>query len=362
MRRGNDGLSVRQLASRGVRPAESHGRLRLRRFIRVGDGEVVIRGIGGILTGLEACGLGVRRQVLTSSQEVMAGSARVNDRPQWTLLVGAAGRPPRHLRVAPRGQRPLEGLADTLPYADPGFGHGRKGNPPKVPLRHDGSPDFRDEYIQAKLHCGIKQGMTRNDHQPVQPTSRGPADSGQLGRAKCMSRAQIGGFCAQSEAQRLPDVRKHCAHGKTRTGFSPLQTLGTGGNIPNPGQSGTSTDESDGGGCAHCAHPPFCLCHYLRKPLRIVRRRGTVFVFSRDHNRPQTFPHTSAGYPLLWHVLDLGGTATDPSRRPAAMASENVNGILACRVDAPYGDGPTFATRDAEPAILNLQPPPMGGH
>lgn len=46
-----------------------------RRFIRVGDGEVVIAGIGGVLTDQQARGLGVGRRVLTALQETMGSFA-----------------------------------------------------------------------------------------------------------------------------------------------------------------------------------------------------------------------------------------------------------------------------------------------
>jgi aminoglycoside 2'-N-acetyltransferase I len=77
----------------GYAPAELHVLARLdgrlvgyagsaRRFVGVGDGEVVVAGIGGVLTAPEVRGRGVGRAVLTALQEAARGPARA----QYGLL------------------------------------------------------------------------------------------------------------------------------------------------------------------------------------------------------------------------------------------------------------------------------------
>ena len=60
-------------------------------------------------------------------------------------------------------------------------------------------------------------------------------------------------MCTRKKHQKAPDLWKHCARGGTRTGFQPLQTLNSPGNIANPAQSVASTTRSEAQG-VHIVH------------------------------------------------------------------------------------------------------------
>ena len=67
-------------------------------------------------------------------------------------------------------------------------------------------------------------------------------------------------MCTRKRHQKAPDLRKHCAQGRTRTGLQPLNIRQSPENLANPAQSDASTTRSEAPGL-HIVHT-LLLAHF----------------------------------------------------------------------------------------------------
>ena len=174
--------------------------------------------------------------------------------------------------------------------------------------------------------------------------------------------------------QKAADLRKHCARGGTRTGFQPLNFRRSPANIANPGQSGTSTTQSEAQGVhivrtlflAHFAAPTRCLSTRLGEAVvSWARFRSDKKSRPPEPDRPQMStvqrggPH-AGNQRTSWQRVPPFRTShreknsklhDQPTGRPSAKRARTTNGAVALQtsdgklplVQQPAGDWTALA-------------------